>query len=173
MVKVITGDITTTADGEVALEVKVSYTQPNVDMPEVSDDWLWIGEVSSYTDLTGVVYVYELDVYNNYDFSTRTGQVTFKSYDNGGSWESVVLTITQDGISMYPNNTDEVYYGPIWKDVVYEFVNDTEYGIYTEQTYRAPGNHIIKTDVLIFSGKVYMPPQGDRVLLMVNKICQN
>lgn len=173
MVKVITGDITTTADGEVALEVKVSYTQPNVDMPEVSDDWLWIGEVSSYTDLTGVVYVYELDVYNNYDFSTRTGQVTFKSYDNGGSWESVVLTITQDGISMYPKNTDEVYYGPIWKDVVYEFVNDTEYGIYTEQTYRAPGNHIIKTDVLIFSGKVYMPPQGDRVLLMVNKICQN
>ena len=57
MVKVITGDITTTADGEVALEVKVSYTQPNVDMPEVSDDWLWIGEVSSYTDLQ-VLYTY-------------------------------------------------------------------------------------------------------------------
>lgn len=149
--------------------------------PMVSADWIVLGE-GVVQD--GVNYTYDTVIRYPITFETntgaeRTGTITFMATDAEGNEYTSVTTIKQlaapstpEDEPELPEDTDDITYSPIWKDVEYTFVDDTEYGIYYDRVYYFQGKEF-KEEILLFKGKAYLPPNSDRVLVNINKICQN
>lgn len=149
--------------------------------PMVSADWIHLGEGVQQSSLSEDTVVFRYPI--SFDTNTsvqRVGIVTFMATDAQGNEYTSTTTITQLAAPVTPDepepelpeDSDEITYSPIWKDIEYTFVNDEEYGIYTEMTYRFNGMSY-KEDVLLFKGRAYIAPNSDRVNININKICQN
>ena len=149
--------------------------------PTVSASWIHLGEGVQQSSLSEDTVVYRYPI--TFDTNTsvqRVGIVTFMATDAQGNEYTSTTTITQLAAPVTPDepepelpeDSDEITYSPIWKDIEYTFVNDEEYGIYTEKSYRYNGVSY-KEDVLLFKGRAYIAPNSDRVNININKICQN
>ena len=158
-----------------------SYTNAtSVLEPVVNGDWIHLGNgvLQSSTPDT-VVYRYPITFDTNSSVE-RVGYVTFKGTDAEGNEYTDITKITQlaapvtpdEPAPELPEDSDDITYSPIWKDVEYIFVDDTEYGIYYDRTYYLQGKEYVE-EILLFKGKAYLAPNADRVLVNINKICQN
>ena len=159
-----------------------SYTNVTTVLePVINGEWIHLGEgvlQSSLMEDT-VVYRYPITFDTNSSVE-RIGYVTFKGTDEQGNEYTDTTKITQQAAPVVPDtpepelpeDSDDITYSPIWKDVEYTFVDDTEYGIYYDRVYYFQGKEF-KEEILLFKGKAYLPPDSDRVLVNINKICQN
>lgn len=149
--------------------------------PVVNGDWIKLGEgvlQSSLLEDT-VVYRYPVSFETN-DSVERVGYVKFIGTDENGNEYSDSTKITQQAAPMTPDapepelpeDSKDVTYSPIWKDVEYVFVNDSEYGIYYDRIHYFQGQ-MFRDEILLFKGKAYLPPDDSVVKVSINKICQN
>lgn len=159
-----------------------SYTNvANVLTPVVNGDWIHLGEGVLQSSLLEDTYVYRYPItFDTNDSVERIGYVTFKGTDEEGNEYSDITKITQQAVPITPDEPEpelpedskEVTYSPIWKDVEYIFVDDTEYGIYYDRIHYFQGQ-MFRDEILLFKGKAYLPPDNSVVKVSINKICQN
>lgn len=153
----------------------------NVLTPVVNGDWIHLGEGILQSSLLEDTYVYRYPItFDTNDSVERIGYVTFKGTDEEGKEYSDITKITQQAVPITPDEPEpelpedskEVTYSPIWKDVEYTFVDDTEYGIYYDRIHYFQGQMFVD-EILLFKGKAYLPPDNSVVKVSINKICQN
>lgn len=153
----------------------------NVLTPVVNGDWIHLGEGILQSSLLEDTYVYRYPItFDTNDSVERIGYVTFKGTDEEGNEYSDITKITQQAVPITPDEPEpelpedskEVTYSPIWKDVEYIFVDDTEYGIYYDRIHYFQGQMFVD-EILLFKGKAYLPPDNSVVKVSINKICQN
>ena len=154
--------------------IRVGYDNINtLYVPLVVGDFIDIGLgvkldiISTYQ----AVYEYPVTYAINKENVERSGSITFLGMGVDGERHSSIVKVVQKGIGIeepetpdVPENSADVTYSPIWKDVYYTYTENSTYEIWQV---------IDKTEQLVFKGKVYLPPQQDRVNVMINKICQN
>lgn len=153
----------------------------NVLTPVVNGDWIHLGEGVLQSSLLEDTYVYRYPItFDTNDSVERVGYVKFIGTDENGNEYSDSTKITQQAAPMTPDvpepelpeDSKDVTYSPIWKDVEYVFVNDSEYGIYYDRIHYFQGQ-MFRDEILLFKGKAYLPPDDSVVKVSINKICQN
>lgn len=149
--------------------------------PVISGSWIHLSEgvLQSSSSEDTVVYRYPITFDAN-DSVERVGYVKFIGTDENGNEYSDSTKITQQAAPVTPDvpepelpeDSKEVTYSPIWKDVEYVFVSDSEYGIYYDRIHYFQGQ-MFRDEILLFKGKAYLPPDDSVVKVCINKICQN
>lgn len=159
-----------------------SYTNVSTVLtPVVNGNWIKLGEGVLQSSLLEDTIVYRYPVsFETNDSVERVGYVTFKGTDEEGKEYSDITKITQQAAPVTPDEPEpelpedskDVTYSPIWKDISYTFVNEEVFSIYHPiRTYLNGKEYVVEN--LIFKGKAYIAPNSDSVEICVNKICQN
>ena len=170
-------------------KIRVGYSGATPDEADIFGEWIMLLNV---TEVQGVFYgfdkvmEYEFHFEPNNTTDERTGEVAF-----GADGVKEFVHFRQDGNPNVepdepdtpptpptpdepekPEDSKEVTYSPIWKDVEYVFVDDSEYGIYYDRIQYFQGQMFVD-EILLFKGKAYLPPDNSVVKVSINKICQN
>ena len=169
-------------------KIRVGYSGATPDEPDIFGEWIVLLNV---TEVQGVFYGFDKVMEYEFHFDIndttdeRTGEVAF-----GADGVKEFVHFRQDGNPNVdpdepdvpptpdepepelPEDSKEVTYSPIWKDVEYVFVDDSEYGIYYDRIRYFQGQMFVD-EILLFKGKAYLPPDNNVVKVSINKICQN
>lgn len=182
-----TTDFTYDADGNNTNSIKRTYVSiryrymNSVNTPFTSG-WITLGTPTTDSATTDGSIIFKYPISVTPTTEDRKGTMTFSATGTDGKVYSKTLYAQQtvsepsepEDAPDLPTGGDEETYAPIWQDIFYPFAFDTSYSIY-EEVSRYINQHIgtIKEEVLIYSGKVYVPPTTNSVKVMINKVCQN
>ena len=150
--------------------IRVGFENINeINVPTSDVSWFSLaGETTVDGTFIGydTVKEYHITVQANENTVSRNGTVTFSGVDTNGNTITAVTNITQQPKEEEPEEPDipeedGVYYGPIWKDVMYTTGIDE---LYFRLTFN--GN-------TIFEGKSNKAPLSNINSFYVNRLCEN